>query len=319
VNSLPDLLPRDAKPYDVAGFGQNSLDIVVRVDDYPPPDSKAAINELVRLPGGEIATALVACARLGCRTTYIGTIGRNRDGADVEAALTAEGVDLAHLRRVENGNRVAVVLVDRHGRRTVLWSRPPAIAMSGAAIDPAAVTNARVLLVDAIDSEASMVAAEHARGESIPTVIDLDDLTPGVDDLLRHIDVVIASEEFVVRYTGTSSMGEGLRRLAVDTRARLVVATMGAAGSLARYRDEEIHTPAFAVPVVDTTGAGDAFRGGFIAAWVRYGASQPVGRLLHLASAVAALNCGAVGAQAGLPQWNTVDVLVTRARGGRSN
>jgi sulfofructose kinase len=319
VKALPELLPREAKPFDTAGFGQNSLDIVVHVGEYPAPDSKAPIEELVRLPGGEIATALIACARLGCRTTYIGTVGRNHDGREVEAALAAEGVDLAHLRRVDSGNRVAVILVDGDGRRTVLWSRPSGLAMRAADVNRAAVTRARLLLVDAIDPEASMAAAEYAHAEAIPTIIDIDTMQRGVDDLLRRIDVIIASGEFVMRYTGMSSMGEGLRSLAADTQASLVVATMGATGSLARYAGEEIHTPAFDVPIVDTTGAGDAFRGGFMAAWLRYGASRPVRGLLEMATAVAAINCGAIGAQAGLPHWSTVDVLVTRARGGRSN
>jgi sulfofructose kinase len=315
---LPRILPRADRPFDVAGLGQNSLDIVVRLDDFPVPDSRAEIRELARLTGGEIATALVACARLGCRATYVGTVGRPPEGSEVEASLARAGVDLSHLRRVDADNRLAVILVDGDGGRTVLWRRSAALTMSKADVDPAAVTNARVLLVDAIDAAASAQAAEYARASGAATVIDVDSVQPDMHELLRRIDVIIASGEFVHRYTGATAIGSGLRRLAADTRAALVVATLGSEGSLALLGTEEIQTPAFRVPVVDTTGAGDAFRGGFIAAWLRGGGERSVAELLETASAVAALNCGAVGAQAGLPDWDTVDVLVTRTDRDRS-
>jgi sulfofructose kinase len=289
---LPRILPRADRPFDVAGLGQNSLDIVVRLDDFPAPDSRAEIRELARLTGGEIATALVACARLGCRTTYVGTVGRPPEGSEVEASLARAGVDLSHLRRVDADNRLAVILVDADGGRTVLWRRSAALTMSQ--------------------------AAEYARASGAATVIDVDSVQPDMHELLRRIDVIIASGEFVHRYTGATAIGSGLRRLAADTRAALVVATLGSEGSLALLGTEEIQTPAFRVPVVDTTGAGDAFRGGFIAAWLRGGGERSVAELLETASAVAALNCGAVGAQAGLPDWDTVDVLVTRTDRDRS-
>lgn len=316
---LPALPPRDARPFDVVGLGQNSLDIVARVARQPEPDSSAPLDELVRLPGGEIATAMVACARLGCRTAYVGSIGRDADGADVEAALRREGVDLTYVRRVEAPNRAAIILVDRDGRRTVLWSRHPGLQLRAEDVDPAAVTRGRILLVDAMDPDASAAAAAHARRAGVATVIDIDAVRPGVERLLSHIDVIIAAQDFVLAHTGASSLADGLRQIAADAGASLVVATMGASGSLGLYEGEEIHTPAFPIDVIDTTGAGDAFRAGFLAAWVRYGATRPVPALLEVAAAVGALNCRALGAQTGLPQWSAVDVLVTRAANVRSN
>jgi sugar/nucleoside kinase (ribokinase family) len=70
---------------------------------------------------------------------------------------------------------------------------------------------------------------------------------------------------------------------------------------VARCRRVEFETPAAAVEVVDTTGAGDAFRGGFAAGWLHMGAGAQVAALLEFASAVAALSCRAVGAQTSLP------------------
>jgi sugar/nucleoside kinase (ribokinase family) len=71
-----------------------------------------------------------------------------------------------------------------------------------------------------------------------------------------------------------------------------------------------VRTPAFPVPVVDTTGAGDAFRAGLAAAWVRGGEAATLARALAVANATAALNCRAEGAQQGLPSWEEVSALV---------
>jgi sulfofructose kinase len=316
---LPLTLPApETKSFDVVGFGQNSLDLLVRIDRHPVADSSAPVEGLIRLPGGEVATAMVACARLGCRVRYVGTIGTDEAGAQVEAALKREGLDTSCVRRVDAPNRFAIILVDREGHRTVLWHRDPGIATRPDDIDPMVVTRGRVLLVDAIDPEASAAAATAARAAGIPTVVDVDQVRPGVEALLREIDIVIASGSFSQAYTGASSVGQALERLAAEFRPAVVIATLGAEGSLARCEGQEIRTRAYDVPVVDTTGAGDAFRGGFVAAWLREGTTVRLSRVLAYATAVAGLNCRELGAQGGLPLWSEVDVLVTGTGYARS-
>jgi sugar/nucleoside kinase (ribokinase family) len=102
--------------------------------------------------------------------------------------------------------------------------------------------------------------------------------------------------------------------MAREYGAAVVCVTMGAEGSLTRAGGREIHTPAFSVDCVDSTGAGDVFRGGFAAACLRW----PDGELedaLTYASAVAALNCRSLGARGGLPTPEEVDRLLATGRG----
>ena len=88
--------------------------------------------------------------------------------------------------------------------------------------------------------------------------------------------------------------------------------TLGAEGSLTVSESGEVRTPGFSIPVVDTTGAGDAFRGGFIAAWLRAGAMAEIEPVLRYANAVAALKCRMLGGRDGLP---TSDDVATFLRG----
>jgi hypothetical protein len=110
---LPLHLPAD-RPFDVLGLGQNSVDLVARVPVFPTPNSKLQLTSLARLPGGQVASALVCCARLGWRTRYIGRFGDDDLGALGRGSLVAEGVDVSEARPVTGARtRFAVVLVDQ--------------------------------------------------------------------------------------------------------------------------------------------------------------------------------------------------------------
>ena len=317
---LPLRLPGpESRRFDAVGFGLNSLDLLAVVPEHPAPNSKHRLEDFAEMPGGEAATAMVACARQGFRARYVGSVGSNLHGDMVADALRREGVDVSAMRRVIGAtNQMAVILVEpKAGNRTVLWSRDPRLAMTPADVDVEAVTSGRVLMVDAHDTTASTAAAAAARNAHIPTVLDTERVRPHIDDLMRQIDVLIVAETFPAAFPGASSMGEGLRKLDEQFRPALVVVTLGAEGSLARCGGTEIRTPALPVTVIDPTGAGDAFRGGFIAGWLRYGPDASVDTLLEYANAVAGCNCLALGAQAGLPTREQLD-RVTRERRDRS-
>jgi sulfofructose kinase len=254
----------------------------------------------------------VACSRLGWRTRYIGHFGDDDLGRFGKESLEREGVDIAHSRTVDGvANQMAVILVDaRTGERTVLWQRPPSLAIDPDELDGETVTAGRVLLVDCHDTAAATRAASYANGAGVPTVIDVEKVRPGIEDLLRRIDVIIAAEAFPSALTGIAGVGEALKTMSREFRAPIVTATLGHEGSLTVAGGREIRVPAFRVPVVDTTGAGDVFRGGFIAGWLAAGADATVEGLLRYATAVAGLKCRALGARQGIPTRAEVDQLL---------
>ena len=313
-------LPPGAKPFDVVACGECSLDLVAVVDRLPAPDEKHSIDALELLPGGQAATAAVTCARQRWRARYAGCLGTDEWGAAIEAALRRAGVDVAAVRREGVRSRAAVILVERaSGRRSVLEHRDPRLALRPEEVDTDLVTSGRVLIVDAVDVPASLTAARAARAAGIPVVLDLDRVVSGVDALLSSADIVITAESFPRAFTGLPSLEEGLQALADRFHPALAVATLGPAGSLAVMDAREIRTPAPEVRVVDTTGAGDAFRGGFVSGWLRLGAEAGVDTLLEYANATAALSCMGLGAQAALPTREAVDAVVTGITRGQSN
>jgi sulfofructose kinase len=299
---LPLTLP-PPRSFDALCVGLNSIDLLAEVDGYPAANAKARLQGLSQRPGGQSATAAVALARLGLRTAYIGRVGDDDYGRQGLESLRVEGVDVADVVAVPGAtSQFAVILVDRAaGTRTVLWHRHPGLTMVPDDVPARAVAAARVLHVDCHETAAVTAAAEAARAAGTRTVIDVEAVRPGIDRLLRSIDVIIAAEAFPGACTGASSLGTALARLQTETGAALVCVTLGEEGSLARCGGREIRTPAFPVPVVDTTGAGDVFRAGFIAAWLHGGEDTEVEEALRWANAVAALKCQGLGARTAIP------------------
>jgi sulfofructose kinase len=315
---IPFRIPSAAgRSFDVVGFGLNSIDILNVVAEYPASGSKQRLQRFARLPGGEIATAMVTCARLGFSARYIGSFGGDELGALSRASMLAEGVDISAARVVGTAtNQFAVILVDaRSGEQTVLWDRHPALTMGPADVPRGAIVSGRILIVDCHETAAAAQAAAYAREAGIPTIADVHRVRPGIGDLLRHIDAIIASHEFPTALTGHDEPGRALAALAREFDAPVVCMTLGSDGTLTRCLGHEIRTPGFPIDCVDGTGAGDAFRGAFAAGCLR-APDGTIEEILSYANAVAALNCRALGAQAALPRPDEVEQLLTGIRPG---
>jgi sulfofructose kinase len=300
---------------DVVGLGLNSIDLVAVVPEYPAANTKQRLERYERYPGGQIATALAVCARLGWRASYLGAFGDDELGVLARETLAGNGVGVTAAHVVPGAtNQFAVVIVDAStGERTVLWHRHPGLAIDPATVEARQVTAGRLLIVDCHETAAATAAAAYARAAAIPAIVDVEKVRPGIADLLRNIDAIIAAQEFPAAYTGYEAPGRALAALQSEFNTPLVCMTLGDQGSLARCGGREIRTPAFNIACVDSTGAGDAFRGGFAAGCLR-APDGDVEDILRYANAVAALNCRALGAQGGIPTADEVEQLIYARR-----
>src|SRR5256885_11117222 len=176
VRILLTIPSADARPFDVVGFGLNSIDLVAVVAEYPVVNSKQRLQRVARLPGGQMATAMATCAKLGWRARYVGRFGGDDLGAMSRDSLTRQGVDTSASEIIPGAtNQFAVILVHgRTGERTVLWDRHPSLNMEPADVPRDAVTSGRLLIVDCHQTAAATQAARYARAAGIPTIIDIE-------------------------------------------------------------------------------------------------------------------------------------------------
>jgi sugar/nucleoside kinase (ribokinase family) len=218
--------------------------------------------------------------------------------------LAAEGIDLSACReRPGIASQTSVVLVDAvTGARTVLWTRPDALALRADELDCSVLAAGRALLLDADGIDTAIVAATRARRAGAMVMLDVDEPQPHTEALLALTDVVIVSERFARQYAGCDDLRAALRAMAARGPA-VAVATLGAGGALACLGAKTIFVPAFRLPVVDTTSAGDLFHAGSL-----YGLLEgwEVEDALRFASAAAALACGTLGGRTSVPPLGAV-------------
>ncbi|WP_213807838.1 PfkB family carbohydrate kinase [Granulicella sp. dw_53] len=293
---------------DLVGVGLNATDTVIPLLEFPARGSKVEYRTANVLPGGQVATTVVACQNWGLKTRYVGKLGDDVAATLHREAFAHAGVE-AQITTVSGGaSAQSLILVDGGGERTVLCRRDERLILQPTDLKREWIENARALHVDGYDTAAATVAARWAREAGIPVIADLDELYPGVDDLLENIDYLIVSRDFPSRLMAEPDMEKALQQMQRRYGCLLTAATLGPDGVVA-WDGKEFHfNPAYRVPAVDTTGAGDIFHAGFI-----YGLLQgwPLDRQLDFACAAAALNCTAVGARGGIQSVEAIEDMMT--------
>jgi len=283
---------------DIVGVGLNALDTIIRLPQFPAFNSKMEILSSNSYPGGQVASALVACQRWGLRTRYIGKIGDDFAGRVHREEFAREEVE-AHLIEVPHcESQLSYILVERSsGERTVLWKRDARLDISPAELRPEWIERARLLHVDGHPTAPAIAAARMARQAGISVMADLDNLYEGVEVLLEHIDYLISSREFPERVTGIPDLMQAILEIKRRFGCKIVGATLGIDGALAWDGHAFHYSPAFRVDAVDTTGAGDIFHAAFAYALLK---GTTLKDILDFSCAAAALNCTGAGARGGI-------------------
>jgi sugar/nucleoside kinase (ribokinase family) len=298
--------------FDVVGVGLNATDTLLIVARFPAYAGKVPFEREILSPGGQVASAMVACARLGLRVKYIGTVGDDERGRIQMQSLQGSGINLDHVQiRRDCANQSAYIIIDQStGERTVLWRRAECLRLSPEAITPEQITCARLLHIDGHDTPAVARAAAIARQHGIPVTVDVDTIYHGFDKVLPNVDYLITSSEFPVQWTSERDPFKALEMIQSEYGMRVAAMTLGAHGALALSDGKFVYSPAFVVNCVDTTGAGDVFHGAFCYAVLQGMAMRDA---LDFSNAMAALNCMHLGARGGIAGLEDVRGLMARA------
>ena len=303
----------------IVGLGANSVDFVCTAPVAPSatgPASKLRLSGNRLSCGGQVATTLSACAGFGLPTRYIGAFGSDSNGLLIKEELRCRGIDLTHAITRDAANQFAVIIVidgsssitPLTGERIVLWDRNEALQLTDAEVSEAAIHDARVVHVDDVDVAASIRAATIARGRGIDVTTDIDRAVDGIDELVRLASHPIFSEHVAADLTGESDPERAMRKLRQDHH-RLITITRGSAGAVTLEGDELIRASGFSVKAMDTTGAGDVFRAGFIYGLIQGWSSADI---LQFANAAAAVSCTKAGAIDGVPDLSEIRALMAR-------
>lgn len=286
-------------------------DIVMRVQNFPPPGAKVSASEFIVTGGGCAANAAIAVARLGGRAAFAGPLGGSTDQVSnrILAELAKEGIDCSGVARKEDGTAsVSLILLDETGEKCIATQRGVNLGHVLPASADKLVADVDALLVDNRFPDFVSAVGRAAKARRIPIVIDLDQATRRDDPLLQLGSHVVSSAEALQGTSGSTDHSTGLRRLADHIPGFLAV-TDGPNGTYWLERGELRHMPAFNVKAIDSLGAGDAFHGAFALALAE---GRSLSEAIRFASAAAALKCTHFGGGAGAPTRAEVEEFLKR-------
>ncbi|RME64775.1 MAG: carbohydrate kinase, partial [Caldilineae bacterium] len=253
---------------DLLCVGVACYDLTFSVERHVGPNEKIRASDLVGCGGGLAANAAVTAAKLGYTVAFVGYLGQDLYGDEHLREFREAGVLTDFVVRGAWPTSLSAILVQPDGKRALVnYGGGRAIPLA----DQVDLTRLRPrsILLDGHHLDVARPLVERARREGIPTVLDADSVHPGTEALMDRVEFLVASERFAQVFTGEEDPEAWVERL--SAHAPSVVVTLGEEGLIwrnradSRFGPSQGRFPAFPVPVVDTTGAGDAFHGAFAA------------------------------------------------------
>ena len=298
----------------VAVVGSVNIDATVAVPALPAAGETVLGSDVAYRPGGKGGNQAVAARRLGADTALHAAVGDDAFGARLRDELAAEGLDPAGLTTVAGvPTGLAMILVDGGGENVIVVSPGANGLLDGAALPTSSGPGEVLALQLEIPLATCLDAAGRARAAGATVVLNAAPLPklvePAFADLLSIVDVLVVNEGEAAQLADESAprdwaaLAERLRALGPAT----VVVTLGARGAVAADADGRYPCDAFAVDVVDTTGAGDAFCGALAVALAD---GLPIADAVRRGCAAGALAATRMGAQAALPTRAELDAFL---------
>ena len=264
-------------------LGSLNMDLVLTATQIPRPGETVLAGSLTRMAGGKGANQAVAAARLDADVTLIGRLGDDHVAQEIRGHLAPTGVRLDHVREIGGvSSGLAVVTVDPQGENAIV-------------VSPGANHH---LTPDELARDESAIAGP---------VIAVAQLETPLDTVRRFAEVAVDNGAQLVLNTAVAALEQLVAR-----DARGAVVTLGSQGCLAQTDEGLFEIAAYEVPVVDTTGAGDAFVGAFAAALASQAAPE---QALRVAAAAGAVTCRVAGAQQDGLSYGQVQELIREQPG----
>ncbi len=266
----------------VVVVGSYVTDLCFNCAHFPRPGETLAGTSRTG-PGGKGSNQAVAAARAGAPTLYVGAIGHDAFGREAQAFYEAEDIAAHWAVKPRHPTGAAAILVDAAGQNQIIVALAANLHLAKSDLPIDAIDGARVVIAQL---ESNLAATNHAlklgRTAGALTVLNPAPLRPDFKPaMLQHVDILIPNETEFVELINRLGLHPGKQPLTAEALLKLppaklhtlcgtlgvpvVIVTLGARGCFISRADGYLEVPAFTVKAIDTTGAGDAFVGGFAA------------------------------------------------------
>ena len=286
-------------------YGDILVEFSAHVDTVPKTGEDSTIKVFRILAGGSAANCAVSCARLGIKVKQLGMVGEDSFGEFLVDDLRTSGVSTELVRQVPGTSAFAIIIVDANGERTMLSHRD--IATSDIA---SGFSEVHLNASDHVHVSGYAFQTDYTSQIANKLLIDAHEAgaTTSIDPsfqfacnyheshqlLFGGLDYLFPNEDEAYQMTGESVVQNAAAKL-LDSGVKCVIVTSGRLGCLIANETIAgfVKVPAYDVPhPVDTTGAGDGFVGGFLAARMKGIDLEPAARVGHAVAASVVMDFG---------------------------
>lgn len=293
--------------FHVVGFGALNVDKLYRVNRIAGPEEESFISSYEEVCGGSAANTIVGLARLGCRVGFIGKVARDREGKMLAMEFKREGVDTEGIVWAESGRSGSVLgFIDERGERALYVDPGVNDTIDFNEINREYASQADFIHLSSFVGEKPFRSQEKLL-EALPSYVKVS-LDPGelyarkglegLRAIISRAYVVMPNAKELALLTGEKGHVDGATRL-IEAGVKIVAVKLGSAGCYVTNGTSSFYVEAFKVPVMDTTGAGDAFCAGFLFGLIQGKSLYECGRIGNF---VASRCITKMGARAGLPR-----------------
>ncbi|MFH0930514.1 MAG: PfkB family carbohydrate kinase [Candidatus Zixiibacteriota bacterium] len=301
--------------FDCLGLGICALDYLSILDPYPGLDEKIDVLASSIQGGGPVPTAMATLSKLGAKVSFVGKVGDDYEGKLIRSELAKFKVNTDYLivdKKVKSLK--ALIWVDKSsGKRTVALDRIKMSPIKPEELSFLKKVSFRYLHLDGRDIEANIYTAKKAKKDGSEVVLDLGSLRENIENLFPYVDYLVVSKKFAYDFTKLSDLSRACLELK-KIGFKCVVITISEKGCLWTDSQKVNYFLGFKIDVVDTTGAGDVFHGGFIFGLLR---KWKMEKIIEFASACATLKCRKIGGREGIPSLKEVENFLKSKKGIR--
>jgi ribokinase len=300
---------------EVVVVGSYNQDIVLSLAHLPAPGETCLALGRTDVAGGKGANQAIQAARCGARVAMVAAVGCDTAGEEAMAVWARDGVDASSVARIEgHATGMGLILLDRAGENSIVVDSGANAALDEGHVQAASalISSARLTIAQLETSTAATRLAFHlARAAGVRTLLNAAPAPdePLADDLLALADILVVNEGEGQRLSAQAELDQ-LGPWLLARVGHAVIVTLGSQGAVLFHKNgPPIHRPTYPVSVVDTTGAGDAFIGGFAACYAETG---DLAGALPWGLAAGALACTLLGATTSFADRRSVQALVER-------
>ncbi|MEZ4670244.1 MAG: ribokinase [Anaerolineae bacterium] len=298
-------------PAKIVVIGSFNMDLTAYMERMPRPGETVNGRKFVTGPGGKGSNQAVAAARLGADVTFIGRVGQD---VFAQAALNfwkQEGINTDYVvQDPDNATGVAPIWVDDKGENSIVVVLGSNLAIVKEDIDRAeAVIAAADVVIVQLEINYDMVeyAMQVARSKGVKTILNPAPAGKLSLQAVALADYLTPNETELEVLSGKSGDYEAAARSLITREGQTAVVTLGSQGAMWVSPTAKAVIPSFKVNVVDTTGAGDAFNGGFA---VALGEGQSLENAIRFGNATAGLSVTKPGTAPSMPTRTEVEALL---------